>query len=203
MEEKDFDNIYYDDEEYENEEHEDEQEEESEEEDDFDYEEFADRIKEVEDFNRYNIEYAEKEIDKTKASVFLDHVLVDIDEVKQELRNFIEARRKYHNEFGYSNLNSAEAWQRDQYYFKKAESLRNKLTLLAAGLTSSDLAEVADDNLHLVDDSLNEDGHQLRKELKSRMQGLNRYQREEILKKMLDDDHIDEEQFNMLRIEFL
>ena len=202
MEEEDFDNIYYDDE-YENEEDEDEQEEESEEEDDFDYEEFTDRIREIEDFNRYNLNYARKELDDTRANIFLDKVLVDVGEVKKEVRDFIEDRRKYVNDIGQSNLNSAESWQKESSYREKAEKLRNKMTLLAAGLTSNDLAHVADDNLHILEDAIDEDGRELRKELISRMNGLSRHQRDEFLRKLLDDGRIDEEQYNMLRIEFL
>jgi len=163
------------------------------------FEEFAEYLKAIEEFNSHRIDFAKREYDSSKASIFLDHELVDIEAVKSEVKSFIQYRRESLDKIRQYSQGSAKAWQIQMDIGKKGGALRRKLSLLSVGLTMGDIVDVADDYNHLIDDSININGRSLRKKL---MQ-LNPGNRERFLRQMVENGKIDEDEYNRIKVELL
>ena len=138
----------------------------------FEYGEFAEDLKAIEEFNSHRIDFANREYDSSKASVFLEYELVDIEAVKSEIKAFLHARKEYIDRLQEYPPGSAKAWQVQADLNRKESALRHKLSLQSVGLTMDDIVDVADDYNHLIEDSYNENGRSLRKELKKKLKSL-------------------------------
>ena len=64
------------------------------------------------------------------------------------------------------------------------------------------ISDLADDCMHLVEDSASDEFRELRKELRADMQFLNRYEREKLINAMFDENRINAAQRRFLWSEF-
>lgn len=163
---------------------------------------FKDQYKECEEFNNHLEKYAKDNLEGYRAEIFLESEKTDLEPIREEIQTLVSERQILEEKQLENPMGSQEIWDDDEKLCQKESRMRDKLTLLAAGLTMSHLADLSDDNLHIIEDSYDEDGGELRKELKEQLGNLSRTERETIIEQLYEDEEIDHHQYNYLKTEF-
>jgi uncharacterized protein with gpF-like domain len=164
------------------------------------------RLREVERTQKWNEEYAEKNLSKDKAEIFLEQQ-VDMDQLRKEVHEMEDEHKKRREEIQ-SQVTTGEISE------SKAEVLLNKirgkeksmlwrLSLATAGMTPSDLGAVADEYYNLLGDSVDPETEAIRKDIWDKMERLKPFEREKLIQSLYEDGEIDSSQLARLTQEFL
>ena len=166
------------------------------------FEDFADDIRMLEEYNEQNARYAMRELDDARAKIFLERVKVDLEAVKTEILKFLEYRRQQYDRLDKMPSEKASTWILEKEVHQRGLALHQRISLQIAGVNGDLLSGITDDYAHIQEDALDPDGRELRKELKEQMKLLRRDEREELLAQMLQNKTIDDTQYHYLRNEF-
>jgi hypothetical protein len=165
--------------------------------------EFADDIRAIEEFNSRQIDFAKREMDSARAQIFLEETLMDVEDVKSKVRKYLQTRQEVESKAHQYQTGSTRSWVLQDEIAKRGHALKHKLSLLSVGLDSNALGEVVDDYFHNIEDAYDGESRSLRKELREKMLFLSRSEREYLLREMLEQGRIDQNQYFYLRSEFL
>ncbi len=166
------------------------------------FEEFKADLKMLEEYNEQNVRYATRELDDVRAEIFLDRVNVDLEAAKAKVREFLQYRHQQYERIHKMPPDKASTWMLEDQIHQRGLALHQRMTLQAAGLDGEVLFDLMDDHSHLIDDSTDRDGREMRKHLKEQMRQLSRDEREDLLIHLLERGEIDDQLFNHLHIEF-
>jgi len=166
-------------------------------------EDFADDVREVIEQNQKNIDYAKRELNSVEKSIFLERELINIENVIKEVKTMLDKRHTNEETLSQMNPGSATAWALEDKQQKREMALKQRMTLRLAGIDYDSLSDLTDDASNVLEDSYDDKYRQLRKEIKSSLKGLSYSEREETIKRLLEDGRIDQNQYNYLISEFL
>lgn len=166
-------------------------------------EDFEDAVNELEELDEFYQRWGNDNLGESSAEMFMEYNRIDIKAVKERVREFLRYRRLEYERIRQMPPDKASTWMLADQVHQKELALRHSLSLLAAGLSGADIGETMDDFAHLQVDAVDDDGRELRKELKEKMRLLSRDEREEFLLQMFESGGIDENQYTRLRGELI
>jgi hypothetical protein len=163
------------------------------------------RLMEAERTHERNEEYAEKNLSKPEAELFLEQQ-VDMDQLRREVRELQNEHKKQREEI-YNQVNSGEISEFKAEILltkikEKEKSMLWRLTLASAGMTPADLVAVADEYYNLLSDSVDPETKEIRSDIKEKMVDMTPSQRKAYILKRYEEGKMDRSQCSFLLDEF-
>jgi uncharacterized protein with gpF-like domain len=164
------------------------------------------RLREVERAQRWNEEYAEKNLSKEKAEIFLQQQ-VDMDQLRREVTELQDEHKKQREEIQ-SQVTSGEISEFKAEILlskirEKEKSMLWRLSLASAGMVPGDLGAVADEYYNLLSDSVDPETKEMRSDIKEKMVDMTPSQRKAYILKRYEEGKIDRSQCLFLLTEFM